>query len=66
MGLNADNIAFAERAGDALLDSFIFAAYGRRVESVWRRGQQVVAGGWHIRRADIERRFRAALKELVG
>ena len=45
--LNAAHPGFHGRKGDALLDSWIFAARGDCIDTVWKRGQQVVAGGQH-------------------
>jgi formiminoglutamate deiminase len=42
VSLNTDHPALAGKAGDALLDGWIFAARGGAVASVWRRGVRVV------------------------
>lgn len=51
--------------GDRVLDGWVFASRVAPVESVWCRGRQVVAGGRHVHRDAIERRFRSALKGCV-
>jgi len=51
-------------ADDALLDSFVFAS-GVKIQHVWRAGRRVVAEGVHVRRAEVETRYRAALERLV-
>lgn len=70
-GAPADLIAFdsavlpeASGGGDRLLDAWIFRNLPGAVSDVWRRGARVVQGGRHVRRAEIEARYRAALKRL--
>jgi formimidoylglutamate deiminase len=50
-------------AQDAVLDRWIFTR-DVQVDSVWRRGVQLVTGGRHRERGEAERRFRAAVEEL--
>ncbi len=64
VSLDSDSPALMERRGDALLDSFVFAGGG--IDSVWRGGVKVVAGGRHIARARLEARYRAALARLLA
>ena len=66
VALNAGHVVFAGRSGDALLDSWIFAAPRGAVASVWRRGRQVVADGRHVARDAIEARYRTALARVLG
>ena len=66
LALDHQRIAFADRSGDALLDSWIFGGDRAALRSVWRRGRQVVAEGRHIAREAIEGRFRRALAAVVG
>ncbi len=54
------------RAGDALLDSWVFAARGGAVRSVWRNGRQWVRDGRHVRRDEVAARYRAALQRILG
>lgn len=64
--LDKDHVAFHGRRGDAVLDSWIMAARGGAITSVWRRGERVVTGGVHHGREAIEMRFRKALKAITG
>jgi formiminoglutamate deiminase len=66
IGLDMDHPAMASRAGDAVLDSWIFAARGGAVKNVWRRGRKVVSEGRHVAREAIAARFRGALADLLG
>lgn len=65
VSLNRDDPAFAGRAGDALIDSWVFASR-RPVDCVWRGGVKWVEGGRHRHRERLEARYRAALKELLA
>lgn len=56
---------FAERRGDALLDSFVFAGARDAVDAVWRAGRKRVADGRHHLRDDAERAWRATLARLL-
>ena len=66
VGLDTSGIAFEGRSGDAVLDSWIFAADRSAIRSVWRRGEQVVADGRHVARDALESRYRRALKTVLG
>jgi formimidoylglutamate deiminase len=64
LSLDAESPTLVERQGDAVLDSFIFA--GRRViDGVWRAGRKLVADGEHVARAEIARRFAAAVARVL-
>ena len=54
------------RRGDAILDSWIFAARVPAIDCVWRYGRKVVSAGRHIRRDAITARYRRALASLLG
>ena len=54
------------REGDALLDSWVFAARGGAVRSVWRTGRQWVRDGRHIHRDAVAGRYRVALERISG
>jgi formimidoylglutamate deiminase len=56
--------AMVSRAGDALLDGWVFC--GARVDSVWRRGKQVVTGGRHIARDEAEAGFAQVLRAVLA
>jgi formimidoylglutamate deiminase len=63
--LDSNHPALAGRTGDALLDSWIFAARGGAVDCVWRHGQKVVVDGRHIAREAIAQRYRGTLAQII-
>lgn len=63
--LDAEHVTFAGRAGDQLLDTFIFAGGERCIDGVWRAGRKVVSGGRHHAREAIAARYRATLERLL-
>jgi formiminoglutamate deiminase len=65
VSLDARDPAFATRSGDAILDSWIFAARVP-IDCVWRGGTKVVADGRHIRRDAIAARYRRTLVRLLA
>jgi formimidoylglutamate deiminase len=65
VSLNPADPAFAARAGDAILDSWIFAARAP-IDCVWVGGKKVVENGRHIHRDAIQTRFRATLARLLA
>lgn len=65
VSLNRDDPAFAERKGDALIDSWVFASRAG-IDCVWRGGVKQVASGRHRHRAAIEARYRKALARLLA
>ena len=65
VSLNRDDPAFAERKGDALIDSWVFASR-RAVDCVWRGGVKQVEGGRHRYREAIKVRYRTALARLMA
>lgn len=64
--LDATHASLQGRAGDALLDSWVFAARGGAVRSVWRGGRQWVRDGRHVHRDAIAARYRVALQRILG
>jgi len=54
------------RAGDALLDSWLFAARNGALRGVWRNGRQLVRDGRHVNREAITARYRAALGRILA
>ena len=54
------------RDGDALLDSWVFAARGGAVRAVWRNGRQWVRDGRHVHRDAVAARYRATLQRVLG
>jgi len=66
VSLDAESASLAGRRGDEILDSWIFAGRGNMVESVWRHGKKVVAGGRHVDHERITVRYRNVLTKLLG
>ncbi|WP_276120002.1 formimidoylglutamate deiminase [Pararhizobium qamdonense] len=52
-------------AGDAVLDSWLFAN-GTKPDSVWVAGRKQVDGGRHRRRDEISAKFRSVMRELLA
>ena len=52
-------------SGDQILDHWLFAG-GVSVDCVWARGRKQVEGGRHLGREAIDRRFLAAMGELLA
>jgi formiminoglutamate deiminase len=65
VSLDSAHDSLLSRRGDALLDSWIFAARAPAIDCVWRYGRKVVAGGRHMRRDAITARYRRALAGLL-
>jgi formimidoylglutamate deiminase len=63
--LNPVSPLLAERSGDALLDTLLFAAPRDAIDGVWRAGRQWVSGGKHIEREQAARAWRAALARML-
>jgi len=66
VSLETDDLAYAGRSDDALLDSLVFAGPKRAIRTVWRRGRAVVENGRHVGRDAIEARYRRALDAVLG
>jgi cytosine/adenosine deaminase-related metal-dependent hydrolase len=66
VSLDASSVMLAGRAGDALLDAWIFAASGGLVDYVWCNGKQVVAGGRHHAREKVAARYREVVTGLLA
>jgi formiminoglutamate deiminase len=66
VSLDLAHPSVANRSPQALLDGLIFAAGERGIDAVWRRGEQVVEGGRHRRRAAIAQRYAATLARLLA
>ncbi len=64
--LDAQHPALLNRSGDALLDSWLFAARNGALRSVWRNGRALVRDGRHVNRDAISARYRAALARILG
>lgn len=65
VSLCRNDTAFAEREGDALVDSWVFASRAG-IDCVWRGGVKQVEGGRHRHREAIDARYRMALARLVA
>jgi formimidoylglutamate deiminase len=65
VSFDAQNVALAGRAGDAILDSWIFGAGRSLVDCVWARGRKVVKDGRHRDRETTALRFRQAIEGLL-
>ncbi|MBB3593972.1 formiminoglutamate deiminase [Rhizobium sp. BK529] len=63
--VSLDNSAVSYLSEDRLLDHWIFAG-GVAVDGVWARGRKQVENGRHLRRDLIDRRYTAAMKELLA
>jgi formimidoylglutamate deiminase len=62
--LDAGHVDLDGRAGDTLLDTFVFAGDDRMVRDVWSAGRHVVRDGRHVARDRIAAAYRAALGDL--
>jgi formimidoylglutamate deiminase len=62
--LDTTHPSLAERRGDAVLDSWIFASGAGAVACVWAGGNKVVDGGRHRLRARARDMFNAAVRRL--
>ncbi|RWK63489.1 formimidoylglutamate deiminase [Mesorhizobium sp.] len=63
VSLEGNSPSLAGKAGDAVLDAWIFAN-GTKVDCVWVHGRKLVSGGWHARRDAIAERFRSVMTAL--
>lgn len=64
VSLDPDHPTLAGKAGDAILDAWIFAS-GAKVDCVWVHGRKQVEGGRHVRREATAAAFRAAMRQLA-
>jgi formiminoglutamate deiminase len=64
--LDSNHPDLAGRAGDAILDAYVFAGGSRLVKDVWRAGRKVVEDGRHHARDRIVARYRATLERLLS
>ncbi|MBX5224954.1 formimidoylglutamate deiminase [Rhizobium sp. NLR9b] len=63
--VSLDTSAVSYLSGDQILDHWLFAG-GISVDCVWARGRKQVEGGRHLKRDAIDRRFLAAMGELLA
>ena len=64
LALDAASVHLEGLEGDTLLDAWIFAGDDRLVTDVWAAGRHVVKAGRHVRRDEIEARYRRAMNVL--
>ena len=64
--LNSAHPALHGRSGDQWLDNWIFAARGGCIDSVWKRGRQVVSGGLHRDSAAITARYLKVVDRIMA
>jgi formiminoglutamate deiminase len=64
--LNGEHPCVQARAGDAILDSFVFGGAGAALDCVYTRGVRVVEHGRHLRREAVAARFREAIRSLAS
>jgi formimidoylglutamate deiminase len=65
ISLNVDHPALYERAGDQLLDSWIFAANQNCIDTVWRHGRKLVTQGRHLAAEPIKARYKMVVKRIL-
>jgi formimidoylglutamate deiminase len=64
VALDGNAVDLEGRAGDKLLDCWIFAGSDRMVRDVWAAGRHVVREGRHVGREGIEAGYRRVMREL--
>lgn len=64
--VDADHPSLAGRAGDAIIDGWIFAAGKCAIDCVWAGGNKVVERGQHKLRQSARERFNASVRRLVA
>ncbi|MDT8856129.1 formimidoylglutamate deiminase [Paracoccaceae bacterium Fryx2] len=64
LALDGTAVDLEGRAGDALLDAWIFAGDDRMVAEVWSAGRHLVQGGRHVAQDGITARYRACMAGL--
>jgi formiminoglutamate deiminase len=62
--VNADHPTLGGKAGDQILDAWIFSAGNDAVDCVWSAGRKVVVNGRHVSRDPIGSKFRATMRRL--
>jgi cytosine/adenosine deaminase-related metal-dependent hydrolase len=63
VSLDGNHPSLAGKAGDAILDAWIFAN-GTNADCVWVHGRKLVSDGRHVRRDAIAERFRKVMTAL--
>ena len=66
VSLTLDHPSLAHRQGDALIDSFLFAAGRSAIDCVWRHGEKLVSQGRHRIRDRAVRDYQRILERLIA
>lgn len=66
VSLNLDHPAMLHRQGDAITDSFVFAAGRSAIDCVWRHGDKLVSNGRHHARDRVVRDYAKVLEKLIA
>ncbi|HKT77737.1 MAG TPA: formimidoylglutamate deiminase [Sphingobium sp.] len=66
VSLTLDHPSLAHRQGDALVDSFLFAAGRSAIDCVWRHGEKLVSQGRHRIRDRAVRDYQRILERLIA
>ncbi|WP_207456318.1 formimidoylglutamate deiminase [Azospirillum sp. SYSU D00513] len=64
--LDRTSPALIGRSGDALIDSWVFAASRPAVDSVWSRGRRMVSGGRHHARESVAAAFARTMERILA
>lgn len=64
--LDMSHPSLSGRAGDTIIDGWIFAAGSGAIDCVWAGGDKVVEGGRHRLRRAARERFNASVRRLVA
>ena len=64
LALDCGGVDLEGRAGDTLLDAWIFAGSDRAISDVWAAGRHQVQGGRHIARGAIMENYRRTIRRL--
>ena len=65
VALSADHPTLAGKAGDRILDAWIFSAGNEAVDCVWSGGRKVVVDSRHVSREPIGSKFRTTMRRLT-
>ena len=64
--LDTDHPALCGRKANAMIDSWVFAAWRGAVDCVWRGGVKLVANGRHRDREAIAQRYRGTIARILA
>ncbi|MDD9908561.1 MAG: formimidoylglutamate deiminase [Ahrensia sp.] len=64
MALDANHVDLDGKAGDVLLDSYVFAGDDRMVRDVWAAGRHMVCDGQHVDRDELVNGYRETMRDL--